>query len=363
MAVHRVSTDREAERRVRSLRRRFTASLGILVGIGVASTASLVILGSPEDGAMGSRVLLAFWDTINLVSTVGSLHEDLSLGQRLWASFVIIFGLGAVLYAYGNLQGLLHGEDVRRHVGRIRMAARFAAFEGHVVVAGFGGVGESVARDLTRGGTRAVIIESDADRASAADDAGFDVLHGDATDEDVLAEAGIERAAGLVAVLGDDAPNTFLVLLARERAPRLRIVARAARDSTRSSLRRAGADRVIVPGQIAGVQMSHLIRKPRVSDFIAAAIGDGEYEFGEIAVSDHEWLRDRTLAELALPSTRGLLVISILKPDGTTVFSPDAGQRLAEEDVLLVVTGNGGLEAALKIPPTATLAQDSGSGR
>jgi voltage-gated potassium channel len=346
--VHIVSPDLPAERHVRELRRRFAVAIAILFGIGVVSTAALVALGSHGDRSPGQQVLLAFWDTLNLVSTVGSIEERFTTGQRVWASLVIIFGIGAVLYAFGTLQNLLQGGDVRRHIGRIRMQKRLANLRGHVVVCGYGRVGASVAAEVRRAGVTPLVIERDPAVAGQADVDGFDVLQGDATDDATLAEASLEHAAGLIATLDDDAANTFLVLMVRERHATIRIVARCTREQSRRSLLRAGADRVLVPGHVAGLQMSHLLLKPRVTDFVSAAVGEGEFDLVEMPVADHPWMVGPTLAELDLPHARGLLIISVQRPDGSTIFSPPGGHRLETDDVLLAVTRGGGMAP----PPT-----------
>lgn len=340
--VHIVSPDLSAERHVHELRRRFAVALAILFGIGVISTAALVALGIHGDLSPGQRVLLAFWDTLNLVSTVGSIEERFTTGQRVWASLVIIFGIGAVLYAFGTLQNLLHGGDVRRHIGRIRMQKRLAGVRDHVVVCGYGRVGAAVAAELRRAGVQPLIIERNPTIVAQADADGFDVLQGDATDEATLAEASLDHAAGLIATLEDDAANTFLVLMVRDRHAKIRIVARCAREQSRRSLLRAGADRVLIPGHVAGLQMSHLMLKPRVTDFVAAATGDGEFNLVEMPVADHPWMIGPTLAELNLPHARGLLIISVQRPDGSAIFSPPGSHRLEPEDILLAVTRDGG---------------------
>jgi len=344
VSVLRFQPDRDVARHVRSLRRRFAIAIGMLVGIAVASTAGLVAFGVRADEPIGRRILLAFWDTLNLVSTVGNLEEEFTIAQRLWAMLVIIFGLGAVLYAFGTVQQLLHGPDVRQHIQRLRMQRRLDTLTGHTIVCGYGAVGTQVAAQLRRARATVVVVDRDAARTAAADADGHIAVEADATHEQTLVNCGVERAAGVIATLDRDEANVYLALITRELRPDVRLVSRASGDESARALRRAGADRVIIPGRLAGMQLSHLVLKPRVSDFITAAIGEGEYDFGEVEVREHAFLEGRSLRELDLPRRHGILVIAIVDADRRETFNPPADTRLANGDVLLVVSREGGLE-------------------
>ncbi|MFK7959983.1 MAG: TrkA family potassium uptake protein [Phycisphaerales bacterium] len=347
MSIHVIQSDRATEQFVRRLRRRLLGSAATLVGIVAASTTAFVVLGESSDGPLRRRILLGFWDTLSLISTVGALEEDFTVGQRMWAIAVIVFGLGAVLYAFGTLQTLLGGGEVREHFQRRRMKMTLESLSGHVIIAGYGSVGRAVAQRFAGTAVQSVVIDRDENSVRAADGDGHMAIQGDATDETTLRLAGAARATGLLACLDDDASNVFLTLIAREHAPDLTIVARAGRPTTRASLQRAGADRVIVPGELAGLQMSHLILKPRISDFIAAAVGDGEYDFVEIEAATHAWMPGHSLETLDLPGRRGIIVISIVDGEGQTTFNPPGDTVVQAGDTLLVVTRDGALAGSL----------------
>ncbi len=344
MPVFTIHPDRVTEDFVRDLRRRAVMALALLLGIITISTISLMILDRHPDLSLYDRFLNALWDTLNLISTVGSLTEDLSSGQRVWAILVIALGLGAALYAFGTLQSLMHAGDVRRLYVRRKMQLALNSLENHFIICGYGVVGRRVAKEISKGGHPLVVIDQDDEAVSTADEEGYLTIRADCTRENTLRQAGVERAAGLIASLGADASNVFLILIARELKANLRIVTRADRDETRNTLRRAGASRVIVPSEIAGLQLSHLILRPHVSEFIASAIGEGEYEFAEFVISPEHGMAGKTLRDLNLPRRLGMIVISIIDVAGHHEFNPSADRVLQEDDTLIIVCQEGGME-------------------
>lgn len=342
MAVYTIQTDRTTEEFVRSLRRRAVISMAVLFGVIIASTLFLMVLAG--EGSIQNRFLFALWDTLNLISTVGSLEEDLTTSQRVWAILVIALGLGAVLYAYGTLQSLLQSGDVRLLYVRRKMQRTLEDLTGHIIICGYGMVGRRVAEDIGKAGQPLVAIDIRPEAAAEADADGHLAINADCTDEQTLREAGIERASGLIATLDNDAANVFLTLIARELKPNLRIVTRADRDETRSTLRRAGASRVIVPNEIAGSQLSHLMLKPRVSEFIASAIGEGDYEFMEMEIADFPTVAGKSLRQLDLPRKTGAIVISIIDGEGNHYFNPQADRTIEPTDTLIIVCQEGGVD-------------------
>jgi voltage-gated potassium channel len=335
--AYEIKPDGTTEFFVRDLRRRFIYSITALLGIVIISTVGLVVLGESE-APIHDRVFLALWDTLSLISTVGDVDEQLTPGQRVFAMLVIIFGLGAVLTAFSTLLGLFQGTEVRQHLMRKRMQRTLAEMEGHIVLCGYGHVGREVARHVRRAGRELVVIAREAAAAAVAARAGFLVIRADATGEETLKLAGIERATGLIAALDNDASNVYLILIARELKPDLRIVARADRESSRSTLRRAGASRVLVPGEIAGLQLSQLVLKPHMSEFLANAVGEGEYDFAEVDVSQHPSMQKKSLRELNLPHRAEVIVISVITAGGDQIFSPPADRVLEPDDTLLIVS-------------------------
>ncbi|MCA9296558.1 MAG: TrkA family potassium uptake protein [Phycisphaerales bacterium] len=352
MTIYSIHSDREDIGTLRSLRRRVYAAalaLGLTV---VISTIGLLVLGRHDGKPAGTRLLDAMWDTLNLVSTVGSLEEEFTTGQRIWAMVVIAIGLGAVLYGFGTLQTLIQ-EDFVRLYARRSMKRTIDDMQDHIIVCGYGQVGRSVGQDLAKSDIPVLVIDHVAEVADRADSAGFVTMHADCTDDATLKQAGITRARGLVAALDSDAANVYLILIARELNPTMRIVARAEREETSARIRRAGANSVIAPSDIAGFRLSNMLRKPNISEFMDAIIRGDEYEFAEVPVKSHRAFAGQTLRELNLTKIADALVISIVTGDGSHVFNPSADRTLADDDVLLVVARGEGLSRMQKVGRSA----------
>jgi voltage-gated potassium channel len=255
----------------------------------------------------------------------------------------IVVGLGAVLYGFGTLMAMFTG-DVARMLERRKMRRKLTELKDHVVVCGYGRVGRAVAMDLDRNDTPLVVIESDSRAINRANEDGHTAVQGDCTEDHTLRASSIDTARGLIAALDSDAANVYLILMAREIQPELRILARSERSGTRQRLLRAGADRVITPSDLAAHQLCHLMLKPLVSEFVAAATGEGEYDFAEVEVSQHPHLRERTLGDLDLPGRAEAIVISVVTEGGQHVFNPRAERVLKAGDTLVLVCREGGLQ-------------------
>lgn len=211
----------------------------------------------------GSSFGYGFNWALDTVATVGSIPDPPGTGGKIVKVALIVFGVGTLFYALvtvaelfvaGHLSGLL---DERRALKKID------SLNDHVLVCGFGRVGRQVARDLRAAGRDFVVIDTDVEGTREhAETTGAPIVHGRASDDEVLHEAGIMRAGGLIACVDDDAENVFITLSARELRADLTIVARASVEDTERKLRRAGADRVVSPYKESGSEMVRLALDP-----------------------------------------------------------------------------------------------------
>lgn len=347
--MYRYESDRMAQAVVQDLRRRWFGALATLVMTVVVGTVGFVILDPARAGAsanLGDLSLMALWETLNIVTTVGAIPQNEFTGlERIWAIGIVVFGLGAVLYGFGSLQALLHGGELFRVLERRRMERSLDEIRGHFVLCGYGRVGASVARHIHHesGARPLVVVERDDARAEEADRLGFLTVRGDCGEEGVLRRAGLERAEGLIAALDSDAANVFLCLMARQINPQVRIVTRSERVETRSILQHAGADRVTVPGELAATTMSQLLLKPRVSEFVAAATAaGGEFEFAEVEVGRYRGLVGKSLRDVNFPRRADALVVAISDAENKLLFNPKPDRELMPGDTLILVCKVGG---------------------
>ncbi|MEA2374369.1 MAG: voltage-gated potassium channel [Thermoleophilaceae bacterium] len=192
------------------------------------------------------------------VTTVGSIGHPHTLGGEITEVLVISFGLGTLFYLLGTVSELLVTGHLTGLLGAYRMQRRIADLHDHYLICGFGRVGQRVAWRLKAAGVPFVVIDANPDVREEMEEQGFLHVDGRASDDDVLCEAGIDRARAVVACVDSDAENIFVTISARALRPDIEIVARAAEESTEKKLIRAGADDVISPYKASGDAMALL---------------------------------------------------------------------------------------------------------
>jgi voltage-gated potassium channel len=225
------------------------------------------------------------------------------------------------------------------------MERQLADVRDHVILCGWGRVGKAIAASLQAGATptRFVVVDRDEERL-----AGFDGLgvQGDATEDDVLRRAGIDRARALVAALSADADNVYVTLAARRLHPDLFIVARARVETAEVLLQQAGANRVVNPQAIGGARMAALVCEPHIADFLDVAMHDAGLEFrlAELTIAGGSAVAGRSIRDAHLRDSTGALVLAIRAPDGEFRMNPDPGAVLSPGEVVIAI----GTETQLK---------------
>ena len=306
----------------------------------------IVLLAVVSIGTLGYMALEGWslveslYMTIITLSTVGfSEVRPLSSAGRIFTAGLILAGVGAVAYLFGAISQYIISGELTGSLRKARMQQRIDALSGHYVICGFGRVGQQVLLDLVNQGNQCVVVESDADALKSAPPGTLSVI-GDAADDDVLEQAGLARAAGLVAATGDDATNLFVTLSAHALESRLPIVARANHPSSEPKLIRAGATHVISPYRLSGRRMARQLLYPSVTDFLDVVMHSGDLELmlEECRVEQDSDLHGKTAAESAIRSRTGVNVLAIRRHDqGAIMTNPPAEMRLAEGDVLIAL--------------------------
>jgi len=282
----------------------------------------------------------SFYMTILTISTVGySEVHPLTGPGRIFASFVIVLGIGTAIYTFTRLgQVVLEGE-LQGVLGRKRMKKELAKLKGHYIVCGFGRIGKSVAEGLQAEGFPLCVLESDHELEGGLKDSGHLYLIGDATDEAVLQSAGLDRAKAVLALLASDADNLFLTITAKELSSSVKVIARASEEKVEAKLKRGGADKVISPYQTACAGVLHAAIRPAVVEFLALA-SHREYihlSLEEIKVYDNSPLSGRSLVEAQVRSHYGVVVVAIEPSDGKMEFNPPASHIIHSGDTLVVI--------------------------
>jgi len=288
--------------------------------------------------------------TITTITTVGFKEvHPLSDAGRIFSIFIIIGGVGGALYVLTTIMGYILEGQFGITVGRRRMKTKIARLKNHFILCGYGRVGNAIALTFSEEGTPFVIISKDEEHVAKAEKDGYLAILGDATSDDVLEEAGIKRAYGLVSAVGSDTDNTFITLSARETRPDLFIEARASSPTSESKLRRAGANRVISPHAIGGRRMAMLALRPAVVDFIdTVTSGRGrELQLETVDVVSGSPLIDQTMSQAK--SKAGITALAVRKEDGTLIANPPDEEVIEEGDRLIVIGTKRRMAALEKI--------------
>ena len=286
----------------------------------------------------GWSFLDALYMTVTTVSTVG-FHEvkPLSTGGRVFTLFLIVFGVGVFFYAFTAVVQIAVEGEVARMLGVTRMKARIGGLKDHYILCGFGRVGEEIARELKARGTPFVIVDSNPDALERARRYGYLLIKGDATSDVALQEAGIGRAACLLAASDSDSGNTYITLTARALNPGIFIVARVGQPVNEPKLKRAGADRVISPYLLAGRRMVLSALQPLMLDFVDT-LARGRH--GGQMLAELEVTEDSCLAAVPVREVHSLCpsatILGIQKEDGRLIVTPRPDEVLAVWDRLMV---------------------------
>jgi voltage-gated potassium channel len=286
----------------------------------------------------GWDVLTAFYMTVITVTTVGfgEIKEVSELG-RLFTIIIIFSGMGIIAYLLGLTAQAMVDFQVRSIIGRRKLGLKMKSIKDHYIVCGFGRIGKIICRELKTKNIPMVVIDSAPESKELLENEGIPYINDDATNEDIMIEAGIERAKGLISVVASDADNLFITMTARGLNPKGFILARADLEQTEKKLLRAGADKVVMPYLIGGQKMAHFVTRPAVSDFLEFAIGNREMglEMGELLVDMNSRLNGLSLIDSGIRQEMDIIIVAIRKKDGSMSFNPSSQTRIEEGDTLI----------------------------
>jgi voltage-gated potassium channel len=280
-----------------------------------------------------------FYMVITTLTTIGYQEvHPLSHAGRVFNVVIILGGVSLVFLAIGSLTQALLEFELQSFFGRRRMEREIGRLSDHYIICGAGRVGRSAARELARRPAPFVIIENN--EAKAQKFAGEDwlILIGDATQEQVLREAQIEHARGLVAATTTDATNLYIVLTARTLNPRLRIIARASEDLAEKHLLTAGADSVVSPYVFAGQRIAQSFLRPHVVSFLDTATTHlgMDLEIGEVPISPASVFAGKTVESSRIRQDRGVIILAIKREAGMR-FNPSPDDRIEAGDFLIAM--------------------------
>ena len=310
-------------------------------GFAVALLVSVIVGGTVGYVAIeGWNAWDAFYMTVITITTVGYKEvHDLSRAGQVFTVVLLFGGVGAALYTFTLLATMVVEGNLRKRLHGRRLTRMLDTVTNHFIICGYGRIGSTVARQFQREHVPLVVVDRDPERLHAAMDAGLLAVEADASKEEVLKRVGIERARGLIAVVGTDAENVYAVLSARVLRPDLFIVGRAETEDATIKLKRAGADRVISPYQIGAMQIAQTALRPAVVDFVELATSSESLELAmeEVTVGARSGLVNQSIVSANLRKRFGIIVVGIQRQDRRIEFNPEPDATIQAGDKLVVL--------------------------
>lgn len=299
-------------------------------------------------------MLLEGWDffdslymTVITITTVGFGEvRNVSGTGRIFTIFLIFSGMGIIAYIVGMIAQTMVDFQVRSIIGRTKLGRKMKTIKDHYIICGFGRIGTVICKEFKINKIPMVVIDNNPAARQVLENDNIPFIIDDATSEDVLIEAGMKRAKGLISVVASDADNLFITLTARGLNPSAFILARADEEKSEKKLMRAGADRVFLPYLIGGQKMAHSVTKPAVTDFLDFTVHNKDMglEMKELLVSKKSHLDGVTLINSGIRQEMDVIFVAIRKKNGEMSFNPSSETRIEAGDTLISLGKSNDLE-------------------
>ncbi len=290
-----------------------------------------------------------YWTVITIFGVGYSeiVEPSLTVSDQWLTVTVILVGMCAVAYTLGMMiQAIVEGQ-FDRAMGERRMSKEINKLENHVIICGFGRIGQNLAHRLSRHRVPFVVIDPSAESVLELKSHKYLYVDGDATDEEVLNFVGIERAKSIVIALSSDADNVFLTLTAHNLNPNIEIIARGEHPRTEKKLLQAGATQVVLPAVIGAERMADIIIRPEASNLLRCVGHESgvNAELEEFEFTAKSPFVGRTVREAEdLPSTEGVMIVALKRKDGENLFNPKDEVIIEVGDVAILMGPEADIE-------------------
>jgi voltage-gated potassium channel len=311
-----------ARHELRLFLRRLGVLMAALTALVIAGTIAFVI-------TEGVSVAYGFDWTLDTVTTLGSIQDPHNAAGRIVKVCLELLGIGTLFYALATVAEFFVSGQLSGVLEERRTEKMIDSFSDHYIVCGFGRVGRQVSRDLRAAGAQHVVIDPNPANREAALSAGVPLIESEASDDEILKQAGIDRAQGVIACVDSDAENIFITLTARELRADIMIIARASAEDSEKKLMRAGADRVISPYKTSGSAMARIALRPQVG----GALDVADYRMEEIEVSPECEGVGKTIGDVSGPA----VIVAIRHPDGRLETQPPPQTVLGVGDAIIAM--------------------------
>ena len=303
---------------------------GVIVAIG---SGGFYTIGGDEWSIIDSIYM-----TIITLSTVGfgEVYPLSDLG-KLWTVIVIIFGVSgfaAIVYELG-------AELIQMNTYRSRtMRKKISRLESHYIICGYGRMGAIIASEFQKKNISFVIIDIDDSKIIDIQENGYYHIHGDATLDETLINAGIKESKGIVVVLDNDQDNLFVTMSSRNLNHDAYIISRCSKQDTGNKLKRAGANKVVNPYITGGHRMAELLISPNIDDIVTIEAPDDisvDFSIEEVSVNNFSVLNNKTIGELNIREKFNLSIVAILNKDGTKQLNPGPEINLTSDNKVILI--------------------------
>jgi voltage-gated potassium channel len=298
-------------------------------------------------GVLGYRATVdlpwldALYMTVITLSTVGyrEVGPGLDDSGKLFTICLILGGAGVLAYAIKTSVEVVLDEATRAYFRQRTTLRKLAKMQDHFIVCGLGRVGRAVCAELGQENHDFVLIEADPQLVKEAGERGWTVLQGDATEDRVLRQAGIEKARGLMSCVKTDADNLMVIVTARGMVDGLKISARVSDERNLEKFRRAGADFIYSPFSLVGRRIARALTRPRVTELLDLALEEATYDLtiAEYPIPPKSELVGKTLVSSEFRKRYGAVILSLIREDRSIVHNPPADTVFAAQDILVVL--------------------------
>jgi Trk K+ transport system NAD-binding subunit len=319
---------------------------------GVVYVLLIIVIGTSGYVVAGWTLSDSFYMVIITIFSVGyeEVHTVTSPGLRALTISLIVLGCTGMIFLTGAVVQFFTATQLQQLLGLKRMKNEIDHLQAHVIICGFGRIGNMLSRDLRAAGAGFVVIERSEQRITQAREMGYLCVQGEATDEETLNAAGIARARTLATVLPDDAANVFITLSARSLNKALKIISRGELPTTEGKLLHAGADQVVLPAHIGAERIAELILYPDSSRMIRSAermegFGHSLHNLGlnlsVVAVADGSKFARLTIEEIEQGADGAFLIVAVNRRDGSTITRPSPTTRILPGDGVVIIERSG----------------------
>jgi voltage-gated potassium channel len=286
----------------------------------------------------GMNFFDGFYMTFITITTIGFAElTNLSPAGRVLTMVVFVMGIGVISYIASQTTQLIFESEIFR---KRAMKKQLEKMEQHYIVAGYGRIGHRIAEVLKDADIPIVVVENRESSIERIRSNRLLYVEGDAQDEEVLKQAGIERAKGLICTLSRDQDNVFVTLIGRELNPDIFILVRTNQHQNTKKILRAGANKVISPYEIGADRMANVILRPNVDQFMDRILGGTtqDHVFDEVKIFEGSELAGKTLAEAEIRQKYFVVIIAIITEDKDNIrFNPGSEDKISVGDSLIVL--------------------------